>query len=149
MTQLRMQMPGRLTACSRQDAHSAAGQYCTHASTFILLTLLTCVCVQMTQGIMGAYPNKTYVVLQGNAAAAMQTCGPRGWCAQSRHHTSFVGGISLFNLYRAIMRPLIVPHLAKDVQHLSNFANGTLTCDCCRSVALAELQHIIQQSSIA
>ena len=33
------------------------------------------------KGMMRAYPNKTFVALQTNAAAAMLLCGPGGGCA--------------------------------------------------------------------
>jgi hypothetical protein len=35
---------------------------------------------QMVKGVLEAYPNKTYVVVQGKAAAAVITCDPTIWC---------------------------------------------------------------------
>jgi hypothetical protein len=35
---------------------------------------------QMVKGVLEAYPNKTYVVVQGKAAAAVITCDPTVWC---------------------------------------------------------------------
>lgn len=35
---------------------------------------------QMVKGVLEAYPNKTYVVVQGKAAAAMMTCDSTVWC---------------------------------------------------------------------